>query len=206
MIMNAITSTRLGRLSNHYGDVGGRPAGERFYDAFQRYLKANRESLFDLTLAAASAEVFLDRGIDDIDPRLVDAIRVTNPSLSDEHLFGLSDEELQGAVNTAKGKYFEYLVADRLNAGEQVGPVLLPDGYQAVLADSLNQPGWDMRIVGPDGVSSITFSFCQSNETFFSVSFRLRIQNAQLLFSSGLNQYSTFSFAEYLKPWIPSLS
>ena len=87
MIMNAITSTRLGRLSNHYGDVGGRPAGERFYDAFQRYLKANRESLFDLTLAAASAEVFLDRGIDDIDPRLVEAIRVTNPSLSDEHLF-----------------------------------------------------------------------------------------------------------------------
>ena len=101
MIMNAITSTRLGRLSNHYGDVGGRPAGERFYDAFQRYLKANRESLFDLTLAAASAEAFLDRGIDDIDPRLVDAIRVTNPSLSDEHLFGLSGEELQGAVNTA---------------------------------------------------------------------------------------------------------
>lgn len=154
MTMNAITSTRLGRLSNHYGDVGGRPAGERFYDAFQRYLKVNRESLFDLTLAAASAEVFLDHGIDDIDPRLVEAIRVTNPSLSDEHLFGLSGEELQGAVNTAKGKYFEYLVADRLNAGEQVGPVLLPDGYHAVLADSLNQPGWDMRIVGPDGVTA----------------------------------------------------
>ena len=154
MIMNAITSTRLGRLSSHYGDVGGRPAGERFYDAFQRYLKANRESLFDLSLAAASTEVFLDRGIDNIDPRLVDAIRVTNPSLSDEHLFGLSGEELQGAVNTAKGKYFEYLVADRLNAGEQVGPVLLPDGYHAVLADSLNQPGWDMRIVGPDGATA----------------------------------------------------
>ena len=154
MIMNAITSTRLGRLSNHYGDVGGRPAGERFYDAFQRYLKANRESLFDLTLAAASAEVFLDHGIDDIDPRLVEAIRVTNPSLSDDHLFGLSGEELQGAVNTAKGKYFEYLVADRLNAGEQVGPVLLPDGYHAVLADSLNQPGWDMQIVGPDGATA----------------------------------------------------
>ena len=61
---------------------------------------------------------------------------------------------MQGAVNTAKGKYFEYLVADRLNAGEQVGPVLLPDGYHAVLADSLNQPGWDMRIVGPDGATA----------------------------------------------------
>ena len=152
--MNPVASSRLNQLSHHYGNVGGRPTGERFYDAFQRYLKANRESLFDLTLAAASAEVLLDHGIDDIDPRLVEAIRVTNPSLSDEHLFGLSGEELQGAVNTAKGKYFEYLVADRLNAGEQVGPVLLPDGYHAVLADSLNQPGWDMRIVGPDGATA----------------------------------------------------
>jgi len=137
--MNPLTFPRLNQLSHHYGDVGGRPTGERFYDAFQRYLKANRESLFDLTLTAASAEVFLDHGIDDLDPRLVEAIRLTNPSLSDEHLIGLSGEELQGAVNTAKGKYFEYLVVDRLNAGEQVGPVLLPDGYHAVLADSLKE-------------------------------------------------------------------
>jgi hypothetical protein len=69
-------------------------------------------------------------------------------------LFELRGDELQGAINTAKGKYFEYLVADQLNAGEQVGPVLLPDGYRAVLAESLNQPGWDMRIVGPDGATA----------------------------------------------------
>jgi len=152
--MNPVISPNLEQLSYHYGGAGNRPTGEQFYDAFLRYLKANRESLFDLTLAAASAEVLLDRDISDLDPRLVDAIRVTNPSLPDEHFFGLSGEELQGAVNTAKGKYFEYLVADRLNAGEQVGPVLLPDGYHAVLANSLNQPGWDMRIVGPDGATS----------------------------------------------------
>ena len=30
----------------------------------------------------------------------------------------------------------------------------LPDGYNAVLADSLNQPGWDMQIVGPDGATA----------------------------------------------------
>lgn len=152
--MNEVTSPKLDQLRRHYGNVRGRPAGERFYDAFQRYLKANRESLFDLTLTAAPAEALLDHDVDSLDPRLVEAIRVTNPSLSNEHLFGLSGDELQGAVNTAKGKYFEYLVADRLNAGEQVGPVLLPDGYQAVLADSLNQPGWDMRIVGPDGATA----------------------------------------------------
>jgi hypothetical protein len=114
-------------------------------------MKANRESLFDLTFAAASAKILLDHDASNLDPRLVEAIHVTNPSLTDGHFFGLSGNELQGAVNTAKGKYFEYLVADRLNAGEQVGPIMLPDGYHAVLADSLNQPGWDMQIVGPDG-------------------------------------------------------
>lgn len=152
--MIAVTSPRLGNLAKCYGGPSDRPAGERFYDAFQRYLKANRESLFDLTLAAASAEVLLDQDISDLDPRLVEAIRVTNPSLADTKFFELGGEELQGAINTAKGKYFEYLVADRLNAGEQVGPVLLPDGHRAVLADSLNQPGWDMRIVGPDGATA----------------------------------------------------
>jgi len=154
VIMSAVTSPKIDQLSRGYGNVGGRPAGERFYDAFQRYLKANRESLFDLTLTAASAEVLVGQDIADLDSRLVEAIRITNPSLADEHLLGLTGEELQGAINTAKGKYFEYLVADRLNAGEQVGPVLLPDGYNAVLADSLNQPGWDMQIVGPDGATA----------------------------------------------------
>lgn len=152
--MSLVPISKLEMLSRHYGEIGDRPAGEQFYDAFRRYLKANRESLFDLTLTAASAEVLLDQELSDLDPRLVEAIRVTNPSLSDERFLDLSHEELQGAVNTAKGKYFEYLVADRLNAGEQVGPVLLPDGYRAELAESLNQPGWDMRIVGPDGITA----------------------------------------------------
>lgn len=152
--MNAVTTPKLDQLSRHYGNVGDRPAGERFYDAFQRYLKANRESLFDLTLTAASAEVVAGQNIADLDPHLIDAIHITNPSLADEHFFELTGGELQGAVNTAKGKYFEYLVADRLNAGKQVGPILLPEGYHAVLADSLNQPGWDMQIIGPDGAAA----------------------------------------------------
>jgi len=47
MIMNPVASSRLKQLSHQYGEVGGRPTGERFHDAFQRYLKANRESLFE---------------------------------------------------------------------------------------------------------------------------------------------------------------
>jgi hypothetical protein len=152
MTQNIGVPSKLNLLNRSYGAVGNRPAGEQFYAAFRRYLKANRESLFDLTLTAASAEgMCLDRDIADFDPRLVEAIRVTNPSLANERLLGLGGDEMRGAINSAKGKYFEYLVVDRLNAGEQVGPIMLPDGYRAELADSLNQPGWDMRIVGPDG-------------------------------------------------------
>ena len=152
--MSHVPSSKLHLLSRYYGGIRARPAGEQFHDTFNQYLKANRESLLDLTLTAASAEIFLGRELSDIDPRLVEAIRVTNPTLSEDRFFDLSDDELQGAVSSAKGKYFEYLVADRLNDGGQVGPVLLPDGYHAELADSLNQPGWDMRIVDPDGVTA----------------------------------------------------
>lgn len=152
--MNVITSSRLSHFSRGYHALGDRPGGEQFYAAFQRYLKVNRESLFDLALTAVSAEVLRNQTICDIDPRLLEAIRVTNPSLSDGRFFELTDNELQGAVNTAKGKYFEYLVVDRLNAGEQVGPLLLPEGYRAALADALNQPGWDMRIMGPDSTTA----------------------------------------------------
>jgi len=152
--MKPVLNPKLAMLGRQYATVGDQPAGAHFHDAFQRYSKASRESLLDLTMAAASAEVLLDHRLTDLDPRLMEAIQLTNPTLSDKRFFDLRPEELYGAVNAAKGKYFEYLVVDRLNAGEQVGPVLLPNGYRAELADSLSQSGWDMRIVGPDGATA----------------------------------------------------
>ena len=89
--------------------------------------------------------------MEDLDPRLQQAILDTNPSITQTRLFELDGNELQGAINAAKGKYFEYLVVDRLNTGEQVGDVILPTGYKAELAQSMTQPGWDLQIIGPDG-------------------------------------------------------
>lgn len=129
------------------------PAGEAFQNAFARYLRIHRESLFDVTVAAVSVQIGPMEGVEDIDPLLLQAIRDTNPSLEEPSLLALSGDALQGAVNTAKGKYFEYLVAQKLNAGEQVGPLLLEPGQSAVLAESMNQPGWDLRILGEDGSS-----------------------------------------------------
>jgi len=149
--MNCTTSNRLSLLSRRYRAVGDMPAGEAFQCAFRRYLKANRESLLDIAVAAASAQVSLADAAEDLDPLLLKAIHDTNPSIDESSLFGLTGQELQGAVNTAKGKYFEYLVVEKLNQGQQVGPLLLVPGQQAVLAESMTQPGWDMRIVDEHG-------------------------------------------------------
>lgn len=146
--------TRLHELSIRYTGTTSEPDGETFYRAFARYIKTNRESLFDIALTASTAELFLDSDNSLINPRLLEAIIATNPSLTQDSLFSLDADALQGAINTAKGKYFEYLVVDRLNAGEQVGPVVLPDGYRAGLAESMTQAGWDLRIVDADGVTA----------------------------------------------------
>lgn len=145
--MTNVPSSRLSHLASKYARPGDMPAGEAFQQAFRRFLKANRESLLDITVAAASVHISVGDGLQDVDPLLLKAIHDTNPTLNEANLFALDGEALQGAVNTAKGKYFEYLVVDRLNQGQQVGPLLLEPGQQAVLAESMTQPGWDLRIV-----------------------------------------------------------
>lgn len=147
-----LPSVGLGALATRYGGRGELPAGEAFQHAFNRFLKANRQSLLDITVAVATTQIALGDGPEDVDPLLLKAIHDTNPSLTEAHLFALDGDELQGTVNTAKGKYFEYLVVKKLNQGEQVGPLLLEPGQSAVLADSMTQPGWDVRIVDEHGV------------------------------------------------------
>ncbi len=145
------SSSRLGALAGKYARAGELPAGEAFHHAFRRFLKANRESLLDIAVAAASVHVSVGDGPEDLDPSLLKAIHDTNPSITDDRLFSLDADALQGAVNTAKGKYFEYLVVEKLNQGQQVGPLLLEPGQQALLAESMTQPGWDLRIVDEHG-------------------------------------------------------
>jgi len=148
---NYLPPSRLSILASRYAHAGDLPAGEAFQHAFRRFLRANRESLLDIAVAAASVHVSVADGPQDVDPLLLKAIHDTNPSITDERLFALDGDALQGAVNTAKGKYFEYLVLEKLNQGQQVGPLLLEPGQQAVLADSMTQPGWDLRIVDEHG-------------------------------------------------------
>ena len=121
--MNNFPSVRLHELSHRYASSDNAPTGEAFHHAFRRYLRHNRESLFDLALAATSADLESALLGDHTDPLLLKAIRDTNPGLSDMRLLALSDDEKMGVINSAKGKYFEYLVQDRLEHGEQVGAI-----------------------------------------------------------------------------------
>ncbi|MDA1096448.1 MAG: hypothetical protein O3B84_04240 [Chloroflexi bacterium] len=60
-------------------------------------------------------------------------------------------QEMIGFINNWKGKFFEVLVRDELNAGNPVGDVFLTAGQTARLAASINQPGWDLAIDNADG-------------------------------------------------------
>lgn len=122
-----------------------------FNNAFVRYIRHKKETLLDLTVVAANLGMRIPENASEIDPLALRAMMVTNPSFQPELVSTYSPDQMMGIVNSAKGKYFEYLVADRLNAGERVGDIILPDGYTAQLAESMYQPGWDLSIAGPDG-------------------------------------------------------
>ena len=56
------------------------------------------------------------------------------------------DTELAGLTSGIKGKLFEMRYVDFLNNGH------LPDGYEAVLAESATNPGWDIAILDNNGM------------------------------------------------------
>lgn len=121
-----------------------------FMRASTRYLKRHNAAIADL--AAEVSNLALNIKMNPLklhDPLVMQAVLDTNPTFD----FGNppSGMQLLGALNAAKGKYFEYLVVDRLNKGERVGNLQLPDGYRALLAESQIQPGWDVRIIDETG-------------------------------------------------------
>lgn len=82
--------------------------------------------------------------------RVVEAYQLAFPSESAQYSFSekitsLDEAGLVGFASAVKGKLFELQYVDWLNEGN------LPVGYQASLADSATQPGWDIAVKGPDG-------------------------------------------------------
>ena len=108
-----------------------------------------------LALAALASELSMDSIINlgwepDADPQVLQAFKQQYPNVDLESLQGRSEDALQGFANGVKGKYFEVLVKDRLNARETVGELKLLPGQEASLAGSPTQTGWDMEIRNAD--------------------------------------------------------
>jgi hypothetical protein len=102
-------------------------------------------SLVDLAVVAANVGLNIT-SIEQVaaNPLLARAIEMTtNHSLA---YFADHPERLLGAINTAKGKYFELLVEEKLNAGATFSDISVTVDQKAALADSMNQPGWDIAI------------------------------------------------------------
>ena len=89
----------------------------------------------------------------EIDPQLARAFAMQYPDVDPSDLVGMKPEYLTGFINGVKGKYFEVLVEQRLNAGETLGELKLGAGQVARLATSPFQPGWDLEILNRSGRS-----------------------------------------------------
>ena len=133
---------RYGKLRSHAVDPMG--------DLLKRYQQYRNTRALDLASVALTLGL-QPQDIGTLDPLAVKALQDTNPNFDPALVGSYSDAQWMGIVNTAKGKYFEYLVVDELNTGGTVGDLTLPDGYSAHLATSMTQPGWDLRITDSNG-------------------------------------------------------
>jgi hypothetical protein len=129
-------------------------AREVMADLYKRYIKEREQSLMDAAAAAAAVNaLFLADRIDmsQVTPQMEEAFRLAYPNMNLATLADRSPEQVEGFLSAWKGKYFEVIVRDDLNAGEWVGDIHLNPGQAAVLAESATQPGWDLQILDADG-------------------------------------------------------
>ena len=118
------------------------------------YNRRYEREILDLAATAAdvSADDVINLGLEpDADPQILQAFSLQYPNMGLESIVGATDDQLQGWANGVKGKYFEVLVAEKLNAGESIGDIQLAPGEVARIGEAANQPGWDIEIIDRDG-------------------------------------------------------
>ena len=136
-------------------------AREDVGDLYRRYSWARESSLLDAASTALAIETLFRA--DDIDPNLITpqmeeaySLQFPNEALEmslEEKLesIGAERESVQGFLSSLKGKYFEVVVRDKLNAGQQVGDLVLRDGQLAELTPGQNHPAIDLLFLEADG-------------------------------------------------------
>ena len=136
--------------------AGSYPRKDRdaFLELEKGYRTRKERAILELAALAAdvSADNIMNLGLEPGSaPQLLEAFELQYPHQSVERLREATEGQLQGWANGVKGKYFELLVAEKLNAGETVGDIKLLSGEVAKLAESTTQAGWDLAIVDEAG-------------------------------------------------------
>mgnify|MGYP000609930330 CR=1 FL=1 len=137
-------------LKNKYRGQGQDNIG----NLYKYYSSRKADTLVDAMAAAigVSALTASDTiNLEAITPTMKEAFHLSFPNKSIESLQELNPEQLQGIISNWKGKLFEVEVRDKLNNGDIVGDVSLGEGQYVELAESLEQPGWDLQIFNGDG-------------------------------------------------------
>ena len=125
------------------------PESADLTDLAMEYERRKQQEFLDIVAVAVAVSVdsILNLRLEpESDSLIADAFRLQYPQAEFASLEGASAEQLAGWANGIKGKYFEVLVADRLNSGESVGELVLGPGQVAIIAESPTQAGWDLQI------------------------------------------------------------
>ena len=133
----------------------------------ERCRRRNEREILELAALASEGSIdsLTNLGLEPAaDPQQLEAFRLQYPNVELSSLVGRSADELKGFANGVKGKYFEVLVRDKLNAGETLGELKLEPGQVADIAKSSTQPGWDLRIIdqGGETVDAISLKATES--------------------------------------------
>ena len=140
-----------------------RPKKEELLELAGEYKHRHQSELVELAVLAANVhfDSIVNLGLEpDTNPQLEEAIRWMQEHDYLPEVAGFMEEngsevfaqkelseEATGYVSVVKGTYFEVMVRDKLNNGENIGGFMLAPGQEAVLADDPQQLGWDLAIV-----------------------------------------------------------
>jgi hypothetical protein len=111
---------------------------------YYRELNKNKGTIDSVVIGGETLGTLLAAST--IPNEITNAYKAADLNLSDSISFqDKVRDSLTGFISGVKGKLFEQKYVEYLNDGN------LPDGYSAILAESVTQPGWDIAIEGSNG-------------------------------------------------------
>lgn len=155
-------------------------------------LKLKSDNLADLfSTAAALGSIIYSDYIDheQITPQMREAFYTSFPNKDISELSDFTAIQLEGVVNNWKGKYFEVLLRDELNAGNQVGNIILEDGQIAKLSENLTEPGWDLKILNSDGTIADEIQ-AKATDNIYYVKDALEKYDYDIITTSEISEFS----------------